>query len=376
MKINSLELSNFRNYETLELPLSPGVNILFGDNAQGKTNILEAVYLCATTKSHRGTKDAEMLRFGCSEGHIRVNMEKEGISSRIDLHLRAGNSKGIAIDGVKLKKAGELMGKLRIVLFSPEDLSIIKDSPSTRRRFMDVELCQIDPFYLYNLAGYNRLINQRNRLLKGIDHDPDMFSTLDIWDEQLFSYGSKLIERRQGFITQLMEITSGIHSGLTGGKEVIKLEYEPNITVDKYREAMKKGRERDIRLRQTTVGPHRDDFSYQANGIDLRRYGSQGQQRTAALSLKLSEIELVKKLTEDSPVLLLDDVLSELDESRQNRLLDIMGGIQTLVTCTGLDDFVGGRMKIDQAYRVRAGEVFPEKPEMTNQVFGKERSNG
>ena len=141
MRILSLELSDFRNYERLEIQFSPGVNILFGDNAQGKTNLLEAAYLCATTKSHRGTKDAEMLRFGCKEGHIRVNMEKEGISSRIDLHLRAGNSKGIAIDGVKLKKAGELMGKLRIVLFSPEDLSIIKDSPSMRRRFMDIELC-------------------------------------------------------------------------------------------------------------------------------------------------------------------------------------------------------------------------------------------
>ena len=359
MRIRSIELSNFRNYEALELPLSPGVNILFGDNAQGKTNILEAVYLTATSKSHRGAKDAEMIRFGCEEGHIRIIMEKE-ISSRIDLHLRAKKTKGIAIDGIKLKKAGELMGKLKIVLFSPEDLSIIKDSPAMRRRFMDMELCQIDPFYLYNLAGYNRLVNQRNRLLKGLEYESEVYSTLDIWDEQLLSYGSKLIERREGFIAQLMEITSSIHSGLTDGKEKISLRYEPNIRVDTYREALKKSREKDIRLRQTSVGPHRDDFSYLANDIDLRRYGSQGQQRTAALSLKLSEIELVKKLTEDSPVLLLDDVLSELDESRQNRLLDIMGGIQTLVTCTGLEEFVGGRMRIDKAYRVKDGKVFPE----------------
>ena len=357
MKIESLELSDFRNYEALELPLFPGVNILCGDNAQGKTNILEAIYLAATSKSHRGAKDSDMISFGKEEAHVRVVHEKEGLSSRIDMHLRRHKTKGIAIDGEKLKKAGELMGRIKVVLFSPEDLSIIKLSPAERRRFMDIELCQIDSFYLYNLANYNRLVMQRNKLLKGAGFGQDLTSTLDIWDEQLFSFGSKLIERRQSFIEQISEITGQIHRDLTDGKESIKLSYEPSVTLDNYREAMKSARDRDFRMHQTTVGPHRDDLIYMANDIDLRKYGSQGQQRTAALALKLSEIELIKRITKDTPVLLLDDVLSELDETRQTQLLNTMGEIQTIVTCTGVDEFVKRRMKIDKIYRVENGRV-------------------
>ncbi len=357
MRINSLELTDFRNYEYLELPLLPGVNILCGDNAQGKTNILESIFLAATTKSHRGTKDSEMIRFGKEEAHIRVIAQKDELVMRVDMHLRSHKTKGIAIDGEKLKKAGQLMGKIKIVLFSPEDLAVIKDSPAMRRRFMDMELCQLDSFYLYNLTNYNRLVQQRNKLLKDLSFQPDMADTLDIWDDQLFSYGSKLIERREAFIAQIREITGELHHKLTNGKEEMEITYEPGVRVEEYREALKKSRDKDIRLRQTTVGPHRDDFSYVANQVDLRKFGSQGQQRTAALSLKLSEIELIKKLTKDTPVLLLDDVLSELDESRQTQLLNIMGDIQTVVTCTGVDEFVKQRMKIDKIYRVENGKV-------------------
>ncbi len=301
-----------------------------------------------------------MIRFDCPEGHIRVCMEKDGLNSRIDMHLRRGNSKGIAIDGQKLTKTGQLMGKLGVVLFSPEDLSIIKDSPGVRRHFMDIELCQADSFYLYNLSGYNKLVFQRNRLLKNLENEPDLLSTLDIWDEQLISYGYKLIERRESFLKQLMEVASDIHARLTEGKEKISLVYEPDTSAEEFKDRLKKSRDRDLKLRQTTVGPHKDDFRYEVNGIDLRRFGSQGQQRTAALTLKLSELELLTKLRGDPPVLLLDDVLSELDSSRQNQLLNTMGKIQTLVTCTGLDDFVDGRMKIDRAYHVENGQVLLE----------------
>ena len=364
MIIKSLELSDYRNYESLFMNLDSGTNILFGDNAQGKTNILEAIYMSATTKSHRLSKDKEIIRFGKQEAHIRTIIEKDDLETRVDMHLRSSKSKGIAIDGVKIKKAAELMGLTKIVFFSPEDLSIIKNGPAERRRFIDIELCQLDSFYLYNLNNYNKIVNQRNNLLKNLFVNPELKDTLSIWDKQLISYGSKIIERRKQFISQLNEIIYSIHSNLSGEREKLRLIYEPNSDIDDYALELEKNHDRDIRLKQTTVGPHRDDISFNVisdstNGIeiDIRKYGSQGQQRTAALSLKLSEIELVKKLTKDTPVLLLDDVLSELDSNRQNFLLNSIGDIQTIITCTGLDEFVNNRFEVNKVFKVTNGTV-------------------
>ncbi|MBU5482165.1 DNA replication/repair protein RecF [Blautia sp. MSJ-19] len=358
MYIESIELKNFRNYQDLQLGLDKGTNIFYGDNAQGKTNILESVYICGTTKSHKGSKDKEIIRFGEDESHIRMMLKKDGISYKIDMHLRKNKAKGVAINGLPIKKARELFGIVNLVFFSPEDLNIIKNGPGERRRFIDLELCQLDNIYLTDLSGYNHILNQRNRLLKDLYMNPSLKETLDIWDLQMVQYGKKIIDKRSEFIRDLNEVIQGIHRNLTGGEEHIEVLYEPSSDADCFEETLKHNRERDIKMKMTSAGPHRDDLSFVVNGIDIRKYGSQGQQRTAALSLKLSEIYLVKQKIKDTPVLLLDDVLSELDSNRQTYLLDSIHDIQTLITCTGLDDFVSHQFHINKVFRVVRGEVF------------------
>ena len=358
MIIKSIELSNFRNYESLEIHFDHGTNILYGDNAQGKTNILEAAYLSGTTKSHKGSKDKEMIRFNCEESHIRTIVEKNDKEYQIDMHLRTRGSKGVAINKIPIKKASELFGILNIVFFSPEDLNIIKDGPAERRRFLDSELCQLDKLYLSDLTKYNKILNQRNKLLKDIYYRPDLMETLSVWDEQLLETGKRIIKRRKIFIEELNEIIGHIHSNISGGKEQLILKYESNIDDIFFADELLKAKQKDLKLCQTTVGPHRDDMLFSVNGIDIRKYGSQGQQRTSALSLKLAEIEIVKKSIHNTPVLLLDDVLSELDSNRQNYLLNSISDIQTIITCTGLEEFVRNRFHINKVFEVINGEVF------------------
>ena len=358
MYIESLELKNYRNYQDLQLDFDKGTNIFYGDNAQGKTNILESVYLCGTTKSHRGSKDKEIIRFGEEESHIRMMIRKDELSYKIDMHLRKNKAKGVAINGLPIKKARELFGIVNLVFFSPEDLNIIKNGPGERRRFMDLELCQLDQIYLTDLAGYNHIVNQRNRLLKDLYMNPSLRETLDIWDMQMLQYGTKIIKKRKEFVRDLNQVIQDIHHNLTGGIEHLEVVYEPSTEAEDFENVLKKNRERDIRMKMTSAGPHRDDLSFVVNGIDIRKYGSQGQQRTAALSLKLSEIYLVKEKIKDTPILLLDDVLSELDNNRQTYLLDCIHDIQTLITCTGLDDFVSNQFHLNKVFRVIKGEVY------------------
>ena len=344
----------------MNIEFDKATNIFYGDNAQGKTNILEAVYLSGTTKSHRGTRDRDLIRFGEEESHIETIVEKNGVPYQIDMHLKKNSPKGIAIDKVPIRKASELFGLMNFVFFSPEDLNIIKNGPAERRRFMDLELSQLDKVYLKDLASYNRIINQRNKLLKDAYYREDIMDTLDVWDMQLVAYGNKIMERRKQFVEEVNAIIDGIHYKLTGGRERIRLSYEPGCGAFTLEAALARSRERDIRMKSTSAGPHRDDICFTAGEIDIRRFGSQGQQRTAALSLKLSEIELVKQIIRDTPVLLLDDVLSELDKHRQNYLLDSIHDIQTLITCTGLDEFVNHRFSINKVFHVLDGHVSKE----------------
>ena len=364
MIIKSLELSDFRNYENLKIDFSSGTNILYGDNAQGKTNILEAIFMSATTKSHKGSKDKEIIRFGKDEAHIRTILDRDNAEYRVDMHLRSSKTKGIAIDGQKIKRASDLIGKLNVVFFSPEDLSIIKNGPSERRRFMDMELCQLDQVYLNSLSKYNKLVVERNKVLKDLFDHPENSVLLDVQDKQLCEYGSVIIKTREKFIGDLNEIIRPIHNKLTGGKEDLSIYYEPNVDAADFEKKLSSSRQRDIYAKQTTVGPHKDDFSFivkrnsdNSEKIDIRKYGSQGQQRTASLSLKLSEIEIVKKAKKENPVLLLDDVLSELDRKRQQFLLDSIGDIQTFITCTGIDDFVNDRFVMNRVFYVENGKV-------------------
>mgnify|MGYP002528693369 CR=1 FL=1 len=353
MIVTKIELSNFRNYDSLSLELDDKTNILYGKNAQGKTNVLEAIYLCSTTKSHRSSKDAELIKFENNEGHIKLFINKKGREYRIDIHLRKNKSKGIAINGIPIKKASELFGIFNVIFFSPEDLSIIKNGPAERRRFMDLELCQINRLYYQNLSSYNKILNQRNNLLKQIYYNKSLIDTLDVWNMQLVDYGSRIIKERRNFIEMMNDIIGEIHNRLTGGREKLEIVYEYNE--DKFEEVLQEKLETDMRYSSTQAGPHRDDISFLINGIDARKYGSQGQQRTVALSLKMAEIKLVKKIINDNPILLLDDVMSELDTDRRNALIDEIKDIQTIITCTGYDEFIKEQVIINNVYSVVDG---------------------
>ena len=360
MFIESLALQNFRNYDSAEINFSNGINILYGDNAQGKTNVLEAIYMLATTKSHRGSRDKEIIRFESDESHIRAEINKNDLKHRVDMHLRRSKSKGVAVDMIPIKKSAELFGLVNIIFFSPEDLTIIKDSPAERRRFMDMELCQLSRIYYSNLSCYNKVLNQRNNLLKQIYFDKRQLDMLDIWDNQLADYGIKVVKERNNFIDMLNEIIFDIHSKLTSGKEELRLIYDKNVGEDEFAEELLAKRDMDLKYQSTQVGPHRDDIIFMINDIDVKKYGSQGQQRTVALSLKLAEIKLVKKLINDNPILLLDDVMSELDSTRRDALLSSISDIQTIITCTGYDDFIKERLSIDKIYKVTQGKLREE----------------
>lgn len=357
MIVKQIELNNFRNYEILSLPLSEEINILYGDNAQGKTNILEAIYLCSTTKSHKGSKDREMIRLGTDEAHVRMQLKKADIPHKVDMHLKKNKSKGVAIDGIPIRKSSELFGLMNVVFFSPEDLSMMKNGPGERRRFMDLELCQLNQWYLIYLSNYNKILMQRNNLLKQVGYNKKLMETMEVWDSQLLEYGTHIIKARANFLEELNLLVGGIHERLSGGKETLTVSYEPSVVAEFYEEKLKLSLERDVYQKATGYGPHRDDIVFFIGGENVKLFASQGQQRTAALSLKLAEIELVKRKIGENPVLLLDDVLSELDRKRQRHLLDGIEGIQTVITCTGLEEFVGDRRRFNHICHVTEGTV-------------------
>ncbi len=360
MYIEGLELHQFRNYDTLSISFDKGVNILYGDNAQGKTNILEAVYIGATTRSHRGAKDKDVISFGKEDAHIRILMKKRDVGHRIDLTVRKNKPKSGEIDGISIRRSAELFGMLPVIFFSPEDLSVVKNGPVGRRRFMDMEICQLSRIYYSNLQTYNKVLDHRNHLLKDMQYKHNLSDMLDVLDIQLVKAGTDIIRERENFLLMMNEIIAGIHSELTDGKEEIYLKYEKSTDEESFEKTLKEKRKMEIRHGTTEIGPHRDDFAVFVNGIDVRTYGSQGQQRTAALSLKLSEIELIRKVLNDDPVLLLDDVMSELDSRRRESLVRRLGGIQTIITCTGYDDFISREKGRSRIYRVNSGKVEEE----------------
>lgn len=364
MRIQSIDLKNFRNYPELHLEFDGGIHIFYGNNAQGKTNLLEAIYLSSVNKSFRTAFDKELIRFSDEEGHIKLFFEKQDITHRIDIHLRKKNSKGIAVDGMPIRKAGDFIGLLHVILFSPEDLQIVKEGPGERRRFLNTEISLLDKVYYYALLNYKKALEQRNLLLKDISFNPSLEATLDAWDETLMNAGKELIEGRRRFIKEMAGIVRKKHNTITGGKETLEIVYEPNTEPDDFLSNLKKAREKDLKVKTTSVGPHRDDIQFWITSnekedppIDARIYGSQGQMRTAALSLKLSEIDYILEKTGEAPVLLLDDVLSELDSDRQQFLLDSIKGIQTFITCTGIEDFLRHSVHTEKVYHVTNGVV-------------------
>lgn len=342
MKIETLSLVNFRNYTSQQVKLNEKLNVIVGKNAQGKTNLLEAVFLCAIGRSPRVTKDKDLIKWDCTFAKVDLQIKKKVGKSQIELYLFKNQNKAIKINKIGIKKIGQLFGVLNAIYFSPDELKLIKESPEERRRFMDIDLCQFDKNYFYDLANYNKVLQQRNKLLKS-STEAVLKDTISIWNEQLAISGAKIIMARLKLIEKLKIHADAIHRELTSGAEDLKLTYQGFVAdtendlklllLKKYVETL----EKDIKLGFTTVGPHRDDIKIESKGIDLRSFGSQGQQRTGALSLKLAELEVFKDNIGEYPVLLLDDVLSELDRDRQNKLLNYVSKVQTLITCTDFD---------------------------------------
>lgn len=348
MKILNIKLNNYRNYKNLDLNFNDGINILQGRNAQGKTNLLEAIYFCSIGKSLRVSREKEVIKFNEITAKINLKLQKKYKKTLISLFFSKNTKKTVKIDNIPIKKIGELMGEFYAVYFSPDELKLVKESPEDRRRFMDIHISQTSKSYFYYLSRYEKILLNRNKLLKTIqlnknNQNKEIEKTIEIWDKQLIEVGSRIILFRNVFIKKLQPYANKIHSYLTNNEENLKLEYTgiknenlENIK-EKFIKSIKESFNKDLNLGYTSFGPHRDDIKVLSNDIDIRLYGSQGQQRTVALSLKLAELEIVFEETGEMPVLLLDDVLSELDVNRRKKLLNYCKKTQTIITGTDFE---------------------------------------
>jgi len=361
MYIKELELHNFRNYENLNVSFSKDVNIFLGENAQGKTNLLEGIYLNAVARSFKTQRDREMIRFEKDHCRIKAISHYDGEDHVSEIFIGRDGAKAVRVDGVKISRTSELLDRLHIIVFSPEDLKIVKDEPGKRRGFINRELCQIRPGYVSDLNDYRRILRQRNAYLKEERIDENY---LAIWDEELIRVGARLVRERRRFIEKINEISADIHNRISGGREKLQLSYETDIDPQQlnseeecFAQLLREWFEKDRLHGTTRKGPHHDDIKISADGMDLRRFGSQGQQRTAALSLKLSEIKLIEEETGESPVLLLDDVLSELDNERQKYLISSLGQNQMFITTTDLIGSVARELPAGKVYKIKAGEI-------------------
>ena len=365
MYIKDIELHNFRNYRDLELAFHPSVNLILGNNAQGKTNLLESIYITSMGKSFRTSKDQEMILFGEEFGRVKVNAQKDYYDTSVELILSKDSKKSAKVDGVKIKKSSQLLENIYIVIFSPEDLRIVKDEPEKRRKFIDRELCQLRPKYYEDLSNYKKVLLQRNAYLKEYEVDP---AILDLWDMQLAKYGASIMMMRADFVKKLDKISRGIHGAITNGKENLELKYVPNVSLtgslaeleESYYKMVRGTFDNDLRQRTTTKGPHKDDLEFYIDGISVRSFGSQGQQRTSALSIKLAELSLIKEETGEEAILLLDDVMSELDLERQEFLVKSLADIQMFITTTEIPDKLKETLPEGKTFYVTAGRVEEE----------------
>lgn len=357
MVLRRLYVRDFRNYTEQEVSFCDGMNILVGDNAQGKTNLIDAIMLVSLGKCPRVTRDRELIRWQTERAEVRATTVKKYGDDEVDVTIDKSVGKCVSVNRMPLTRLGELMGVVATVLFSPEQMSIVKDAPLERRRFMDIALCQLSKPYFYLLNRYNRILAQRNKLIKSGNH-----AAIEVWDMQLAHEGARIVKTRRGFIERLSAFASRAHEKLSGGKETLELRYEglEGDTAEQIEDAfikeLTRTRESDLRLGFTHTGPQRDDLAITVGGADCRTFGSQGQQRTAALSLKLAELELYKNESGESPILLLDDVLSELDPSRQRQLLATVD-VQTVVTCTHISSEIEDALRGYRKMRVSSGRI-------------------
>lgn len=337
MLIKNLTLTNFRNYESCSFSPEPGINLIVGENAQGKTNLLEALFFCCFGRSHRTSREKELIAYEAPFSLIRLESERTGTDHELIVRLSREEGRKIKSDGLPLARIGELMGLLNCVLFAPEHLSIVKDGPAERRRFLDMELSQTYPAYFFLLQQYQRALRQRNMLLKSLREQPELRATLPVWNQQLASLGWKLMRYREVFCARLSSLSSQNHADISGGREQLTVQYHPDCPAQDESSLLhliEEGQQEDLRRLTSTHGPHRDEMALNLDGREIRAFGSQGQQRTAALAIKLSELDLIRSETGEWPILMLDDVMSELDERRQKYLLERILPVQTLVTTT------------------------------------------
>ena len=330
MKIKRIYLENFRNYEAQEIKLEDHINVFYGNNAQGKTNILEALYFCAFGRSFRTHKEAELLRFGADHAKILVEFEKNQLEKKIEFTLNRNERKKVSLNGIKIQKNSELLGNMNLVIFSPDDIIILKESPASRRKFLDILISQLRPNYAHLLSEYNKVLDQRNAMLKS--HKLD---TIDIWNEQLASFGEKIFAYRKEYLEKLQKNIEKIAPNLTNSKENLKITYQSKFgSKEKYLLTLSNNLQNDLYRGFTTQGIHRDDFEIFVNDKELNLYGSQGQHRTAILALKFAEMEIIKEEVLENPILLLDDITSELDMERIRLIFEKISGYQVLITCT------------------------------------------
>ncbi len=347
MRVSEVKLKNYRSYVACDFTPCEGINVLLGDNGQGKTNLLEAVYLCCTGRSHRTRQDRELISWGADFASVHLRAERRDGSHEVEIVLPAQGKRKIRISGREAARSGELMGHVAGVLFSPEDLRTVKDGPAERRRMVDMTLSQIRPAYYYALQRYNRALKQRNEALKAALTSSSVRDTLDMWDQQLAAAGAELTQRRAEYVSKLSEAAQDVYRDIAGGREQFGVCYQPGVQggwdVQTQSDALLAARETDLRRLTTTVGAHRDEVLLTVNGREVRSFGSQGQQRTAALAIRLAELTVMRDEMGEWPLLMLDDVMSELDPSRRRQLLARLDGIQTIVTCTDMDDLAGAK---------------------------------
>jgi len=354
MWINKIKISNFRNYDNEEINLEKNINIFYGENAQGKTNIIEAIFLCSMGKSFRSKKDKEMINFNKENSLVEIEFEKSDRKGNIKIEL--SDKKIVYINGIKIKKLSELLGNINVVIFTPDDINILKGGPQNRRRFLDIMISQLKPNYMHNLNLYLKTLEQRNNYLRQIKKENKSEELLDIWDEKIAQYAEIISRYRNEFIEKIKEKIKDIHKEITNNKEEIEIQYITDcIDKDEYLNILNNRRKLDIIKGFTTKGIHRDDFMIYINNKRLDLYGSQGQNRTTILSLKLSELNIIYDEIGEYPILLLDDFMSELDNKRRTHFLEKIKNTQVIITCTDKIDIENKNILI---YNVKEGKVY------------------
>ena len=353
MRILSFSCRDFRNLENIEIESFDEMNVICGENAQGKTNLLEGIWLFTGIKSFRGAKDSAFLKFGKEKANLNLNFTADGIENEAEIEIKEHRT--AVFNNNRLKSPSQMAGKFNATVFSPNDLGLVRDGPSSRRRFLDIAIGQLYPSYIAALKNYMRAVTQRNSIIKDYRYDGTLSVMLDVFEDEIAANGAKITEIRKKYINRLGEFLPSVYDGLSSGRERLETEYISASENENLRLALLESRKTDMFTGTTSIGPHRDDIEFKTNGISVRSFGSQGQKRSVALALKLSEAEVIKKISGEYPVFLLDDVMSELDPERQNYILNHIKGIQSFITCC--DPSNVERLKSGKIFEMRNGRI-------------------